>query len=586
MTVTEPVSSNAGAAKADVAPSLLGAMKRAVLPFWKSRNALTAYGLAALLLIALFFELQVSLWNNALWGDLTNGVVEKDIPKLQGAVTALIGVLALNILVVSGLGYVSQFIMIRWRTWITDRLKRKWLTADAFYRLERERRIDNADQRIAEDAFILVNLTTTLFTILIRNTLRLIGFIALVVGLGSNLSLELIGGPDIPGGIVWLALACGAASTGVGLLIGRPLEPLSVEQQRRDADLRFALAGLRANAEQVALYEGEAAERTRVHVLLQRIARNWHRLVNHRVQLTVFNAFYSLMIMLFAMLVGFPQYLAGDIDYGRLMQIAGGFTMIINGMAALLDILVDGTFYKWAAAVRRLAAFEEELERPAPVGVRLDETLSSGSLIDVAGLTLAAPDGAILAAPITARFRRGERWLVRGVSGAGKSTFARAVAGLWPHGEGVVNFAPAIRSNALFLPQKSYLPTGALADALAYPGSVKDFPRAGLIDALTAVDLAHLVPRLDESAPWQNRLSSGEQQRIAFARAILHRPDVIVLDEATSAVQADAERALYALLDGALPDSLIISIAHSENLGDLHDHSLTILRSPDPEPAQ
>ncbi|NIK40489.1 ABC-type uncharacterized transport system fused permease/ATPase subunit [Xanthomonas arboricola] len=230
--------------------------------------------------------------------------------------------------------------------------------------------------------------------------------------------------------------------------------------------------------------------------------------------------------------------------------------------------------------VHRLDAFDIELSKPEVRGIVLTEqqSLAGGNLLEISGLRLAKPDGSALAAPGDFVFRAGERWLVRGESGVGKSMMVRAIAGLWPHGSGSVRFSAQARSRTLFLPQKSYVPTGTLIDALSYPAPHGTFSHLQCEQVLRWVHLEALTEKLDAEAVWQQQLSPGEQQRLAFARVFVHAPEIILLDEATSALDPANEKRLYSLLDEKLPGALVISIAHHEALEAFHSKSINLSR--------
>jgi putative ATP-binding cassette transporter len=357
---------------------------------------------------------------------------------------------------------------------------------------------------------------------------------------------------------------------------------LNFDQQRYEADFRYSLVRLRENAEGVALYRGEPSERAHLNRRFDAIQTNWGELMRYTKHLTFFNVCYNQAAIVFPFLLGAPRYFAGEITLGGLLQISNAFRQVEDSLSWFINTY--SSLADWKASVDRLLTFHDALagitaEAAPPNGTQPDGIqvqAHAAPVLRAEGLSLALPDGRGIVSDAAFAVERGDRVLVSGPSGCGKSTLFRAVAGIWPFGQGTVTLPTDAR--ILFLPQKPYIPIGTLRDAVAYPAAGHTIDDGAIREALAAVKLTKLVDRLDEVQNWSMQLSGGEQQRLAVARALLHRPDWLFLDEATSALDAPTEEHIEALLRERLPNATILSIAHRP-LGD-EPQDLTIDLAP------
>jgi putative ATP-binding cassette transporter len=368
--------------------------------------------------------------------------------------------------------------------------------------------------------------------------------------------------------MLWVAVVYAAVGTVLAHLIGRPLIHLNFQQQQREADFRYALVRIRENADGIALYGGELVEAATLSERFHRIIDNWKSIMLAQKRLTWFTAGYSQVAMIFPILVGAPRYFSGAIELGGLMQISSAFGQVQNALSWFVEAYAS--LAEWKATVDRLATFEAAVrdahDAPDTAGVRSEG--NAGAII-AQGVELHLPNGAVLARDVRLDIEPGARMLISGPSGCGKSTLFRAIAGIWPHWQGSLTIPKG--DKVLFLPQMPYLPLGTLAQAVAYPDRPDAHGLAALADALNAVGLGILVPRLDVAGNWAQTLSPGEQQRVAFARALLVRPQWLFLDEATSALDESAEAALYKALLERLPATAVISIAHRATVKAFHE---------------
>ena len=474
--------------------------------------------------------------------------------------------------------YLRQLLQVRWRRWLTERYLHRWLDGRMYYRLQlTDRSTDNPDQRIAEDLRLFADLTLTYTLDLMSTVVTLVSFIAILWSLSGSLSLAL-GDTSftIPGYLVWAALLYAIGGTWLTHRIGKPLIRLHYDQQRFEADLRYSLVRFRENAEGVALYQGEADEKRAFVARFGAVMANWWDIMRRRKRLSAFTYGYGQAAVIFPYIVVAPRFFSGAIPLGGLMQTASAFSYVQSSLSWFVDVY--HRLAEWKATVDRLIGFHNAIERacneaahrPGVAQKRASDV--PGIVLDSVRLQL--PDGRVLLEGASERFSPGEAVLVTGPSGAGKSTLFRAMAGIWPFGDGCIEVPRDAR--VMFLPQKPYLQVGSLRAVLSYPDQAARYRDEDLTGTLADCGLSHLARRLDELKNWALELSVGEQQRIAFCRALLQRPDWLMLDEATSALDAPAETALYRLLKQRLPGTTVISIGHRPGLAAFHDRELDL----------
>jgi putative ATP-binding cassette transporter len=379
-------------------------------------------------------------------------------------------------------------------------------------------------------------------------------------------------GLDIPGYLVWTALIYAIAGTVLTHYIGRKLVGLDFQQQRVEADFRFSLVRLRENSEGVALYRGEREELGGLRHRFSEVVANWWRLMRKRKQLNWFQSFYAQLAIIFPYIVVSPRFFSGAIPLGAIFQTASAFGQVQGALSWFINAYV--AYAQWKATVDRLIGFRASIERVRAEADRLDGERSetSDGVIALDDLEIGLPQGTPLLNSTSVRIKPGEDVLVTGPSGAGKSTFFRSLAGIWPYWKGRINLPRGAR--LLFLPQKPYLPLGSLKNAVTYPDEPAKHPDDEVRSALQVVGLGHFATDLERSESWAQVLSGGEQQRLAFARALLNKPDWLFLDEATSALPEDDQAWLYRLLKERLRHTTLVSIGHRESLAEYHDKKL------------
>jgi putative ATP-binding cassette transporter len=483
--------------------------------------------------------------------------------------------------------YLNQWLQIRWRRWLTQQYIEKWLSGGNHYRMQLlGDAADNPDQRIAEDVrfFIDGNGSTGILTLglgLLNSVVTLISFITILWALSATAPLHIFGSAwNIPGYLVWAALVYAILGTVLTHLIGWPLVSLSFQQQHYEADFRYNMVRTRENSEQIALLGGEPNEQTRLLGSFSRVATNWLLIMKRTKRLTFLTAGYGQVSTVFPFIVGAPAYFAGAIQLGGLMQISSAFGSVQNALSYFINVYRG--LAEWRAVIARLDGFDRSVEAARAVAVSppaIDVVPADATAISFKDLAVQLPNGMPLVNATGITIKLGEKVLVSGPSGSGKSTLFRALAGIWPFGAGKVEIPK--NAKVMMLPQRPYFPIAPLAAAVAYPAEPGQYDNAKIAELITAVGLPKLAARIEEEAHWNRMLSLGEQQRLGLARALLHAPDYLFLDEATASLDEPSEAALYQLLAERLAQATIISIGHRATLAAFHKRRLTFTRDDD-----
>jgi len=547
-------------------------------PYWFSEERRSARLLLAVViglnLCVVYVTVEYNLWQNAFYNALQN----KDPAEFWRQLMKFCVLTAAYVLLVVHANYLRQLLQIRWRRWLTEKYLNEWMDDRMYYRLQlTDRGTDNPDQRIAEDLRLFADLTLIYSLDLLSTVVTLVSFVGILWGLSGPLAFTLAGTPfEVPGYLVWIALVYAMIGTWLTHRIGKPLIKLHYDQQRFEADLRYSLVRFRENAEGIALYRGEADEKRNFVGRFGGVMANWWEIMRWRRRLGSFTYTYGQAAVVFPYLVVAPRFFSGAVQLGDLMQAVSAFNQVQSSLSWFVDVY--SRLAEWKATVDRLIGFHnaigrvraEALSAPGVAQVQSDDV--SGIALDAVRLEL--PDGRVLVEGANERFVRGEALLVMGRSGIGKSTLFRAIAGIWPFGNGRVLIPKHAR--VMFLPQKPYLQVGSLRDVMCYPQWSGRFEDAELKSLLVDCGLPHITCRLDEQQNWALELSVGEQQRIGFCRALLSKPDWLLLDEATSALDATSEAQLYGMLKTRLPNMTVVSIGHRAALVSFHERQLEL----------
>jgi putative ATP-binding cassette transporter len=547
-------------------------------PYWSRSNERPVAWALLLTVLAIslglvYIAVLLNQWNR----DFFNAVQERNYPAFTHLLLYFCALAAIYIVAAVVRAYLRQLLYIRWRIWLTRAYLREWLSDKVYYRLEQDARgTDNPDQRISEDLRVFTGTTLTLTLDLLQQVVTVISFLAILWTVSGPLEFNFAGGLYvIPGYMVWAAFVYAVAGTTLTYFVGRPLVRLNFMQERYEADFRFSLVRVREYSEGVALYSGESAENAQLDRRVANIFANWRAIMKAQIRLNLFTNGYAQIATVFPFFVAAPRYFSGAIQFGNLTQIADAFGTVQSSLSWFVQNYPD--LASWKATVDRLLTFEQAIhaaradarERRGVVAERDEQASIRG--VHVA---LALPNGATILKDGSFRIEPGEKLLLTGPSGSGKSTLFRAMAGLWAYGGGRVEIPR--NAKVMFLPQKPYIPIAPLRDALSYPSSGTTYDDRDLVDVLQSVGLPQLVEKLDESTNWSLALSGGEQQKLAFARALLAKPDWLFLDEATASLDESSEHALYDLLAQRLPGTTIVSIAHRPQVASYHARHLAI----------
>ncbi|KZD21045.1 ABC transporter ATP-binding protein [Tardiphaga robiniae] len=550
--------------------------------FWgKSGDRLAwVFSVALLLMIVanVAFQYGINVWNRAIF----DAIEKRDAASvfhLTGVFFPLaIGSVLLGVAQVYG----RMGIQRRWRAWLTNSVVSRWLTNGRYYQLNLVGGDHkNPEYRIAEDLRIATDSPVDFVSGVIAAFLSATTFIVVLWTIGGALTLTVGGSAvTIPGFLVIAAIVYAAIASGSITVIGRRFVQISEDKNQAEAEYRYALTRVRENGESIALLGGEEEERDGIDKTFGHVLKQWARLAGQHMRTTLVSQGSSLIAPVVPLLLCAPKFLDGSMSLGQVMQAASAFTIVQSAFGWLVDNyprLAD-----WNACARRIASLMMSLDglERAELGdgigrIKRGETTGE-TMLSLHDLSVTLDDGTAVVGDAEVKIESGERLLVAGESGTGKSTLVRAIAGLWPWGGGSVNFHPDRR--LFMLPQKPYVPSGTLRRAAAYPAASEDWTVEQIGEALDKVGLGHLKEKIEEDAPWDQTLSGGEKQRLAFARLFLHRPDIIVLDEATSALDAKSQDKMMELLTKELPNATVVSVAHRVELEAFHSRKIVLER--------
>ena len=543
--------------------------------YWRSEEKRKAYlllfAILALTLAVVYMLVMLNQWNNAFYTALQNYETDEIFHPLK----RFTGLAFTYIILAVYAYYLQQVLILNWRRWLTNRYIDRWLQKKTYYRLEMfGKEMDNPDQRISEDVNLFVTKTLSFFVGIVKALCTLISFVVILWQLSGPFSFQAFGQTfHISGYMVWVAVAYASLGTYVTHRVGHKLVGLNFLQQRREADFRFSMMRMRENAESVAFYHGEAQEGLVFKKRFALLLENFWKIVQKQKQLVWLNSGYSQIAIIFPFVVAIPRFLRRELTLGGLMQVATAFGRVQDSLSYFVDMYAS--LAEWQAVVDRLTGFEEDmaLVRNAGTQSHLERTVSTENTITIQNLEVDLPDGQPILKPMELLLTPGKNVLIKGVSGSGKSTLLRSLAGIWPFTKGRVSMPSDDR--LMFIPQRPYLPLGTLRDALLYPGH-GGHADDELKEWLKLCRIGYLAGHLDEEGDWSHVFSVGEQQRLAFARALIHKPQWLFMDESTSALDEETEAAMYTLLAERLPETTLVSVGHRSTLVRFHEQILML----------
>jgi putative ATP-binding cassette transporter len=526
----------------------------------RQRQALLLLGAGLVVVIGAtaYGQIKLNAWNQPFYDALSR----KDMAGFgyQLLVFALIAgfLLILNV----AQTWLNQMTKMKLREGLTRDLFAQWLTPKRAFMLAGAGEIGvNPDQRIHEDARHLAELSTDLGVGLFQAALLLASFIGVLWALSAGVAFEL-GGKRfaVPGFMVWSALFYAGAASLASWRVGRPLVPLNEERYGLESDLRFALMHVSEHSGGIAVYRGEAEEENRLHREFDRLLKVLRRLVGATTNLTWVTAGYGWFTIVAPIIVAAPAYFAGDLSFGGLLMAAGAFTQVQASLRWFVDN--SGAIADWRATLWRVVSFRKallEIEKMGEEASRIELLTTAEDKLVLDNFCIFSPQGCTSLNEAHIEIAPGEHVLIIGSPGSGKTSMFRAMAGLWPWGCGAIVEPPPDR--IMFMPKRPYIPDGMLRDVLAYPVSPSNFSEQELLAALNRMGLSHLSPQLDRSARWDKELTDPEQQGLAFARVLLHKPRWIVIDEAIGSLAPEAREALFAVLEKEMPGTTVVCIS-------------------------
>ena len=536
---------------------------------WKARALLAS--IIALNLALVYMAVLFNDWNKLFYDALQ----DKNAPVFWEQLTRFAWLAFAFIILAVYKFYLTQLLVVRWRAWMTSHYLTRWLSNQAFYKMELLRfaaapntsghNPDNPDQRIQDDISQFTGDTISLTMGLLNAVVTLASFVGILWGLSGDFAFTLGGHSfDIPGFMVWMALLYCLVGSVITHYLGRPQIKLNFEQQRREADFRHHMVRVREYSEAIALDRGEEVERSQLERRFGLVLGNYLSLIRAQKRLVWFTSFFGQAAVVFPFVVAAPRFFSGAIQLGVLVQISSAFGQVQGALSWFVDNY--SSLAAWRATTNRLTSFEASFQSLALTNQGLVATDSE--VLSSPDLHLELPNGSVLLDQAQLQAQPGDSILLSGPSGAGKSTLFRALAGIWPFASGTLNRP----TNSMFLPQRPYFPNGPLREALAYPQQASLFSDDELTSALRRAQLPELSTRLNEVGAWSQTLSGGEQQRLAVARVLLKKPRWLFADEATSALDEASESLIYkTLLDQIkLEHGAIISIAHKPTVGSFH----------------
>ena len=557
---------------------------RLALPYFQSDQKWKARGLfvaiIALNLLGVYLTVQFNDWYRVFYDALQN----KDQPVFWEQIGRFSYLALAHILTAVYRFYLTQVLQMRWRDWLTQHYMTRWMANKAFYQLELARFSkgeqappDNPDQRIAEDANMFTTYTVSLSMGLLNAVVTLVSFVGILWGLSGAFGFNL-GGENysIPGFMVWMAVLYCLVGSVITHYLGRPQIALNFNQQRKEADFRHHLIRVREYSESIALDNGEKVERQQLGSRFVDVLSNYFNLLRAQKRLLWFTASFGQAAVIFPFIIAAPRFFSGAIQLGQLMQISSAFGQVQDSLSWFVDNY--RSLAEWRATTDRLTSFEASFKALQNHQAGKPEVGASNDSLQVPDLNLALPNGQALLAAKDLKVLAGDSLLLRGPSGSGKSTLFRALAGIWPWSQSQITLPSDFAERGMFLPQKPYFPNGALRHALAYPQSPDAYTEAELQQALRDALLPQLADQLDTADTWGQKLSGGEQQRLAIARAFLKKPRWLFVDEATSALDEKAEATLYDKMGELVKNSngALVSIAHRPAVAAFHNKEWTL----------
>lgn len=561
-------------------PRFLSRFAALAMPFWRLEEGWGNLGLGLFLVVLTVAQVCVpvalNLWNEQLFDSLER----REMSRFLMLVGVLAAIIVANVAITVTHLTVKRRLQVAWRRWLTYRVFRGWMNDGRQYLVNFvPGEHDNPDGRIAEDIRIATESAIDLAHSLFYSALLLISFTKILWSLSGPSEVR-FGDFEVylPGHLVWIAILYSVLGTVVASALGRPLVKAVDRRQTDEANFRFGLVHARENAMAIALLSGEVGERRHFRTLFRDVVLAWDRQTSALAHIFYFTSSWSVLSQVFPYMVAAPRYIAGAISLGVLMQTAQAFGQMTNALSWPIDNLAGVA--EWRASVERVLNLVKAVDLvPEHFAAREREGItvadSERPVLAFSDLEVTEADGTLQVSQFSAAIRKGERVLLTGDPGAAVTLF-KVTAGLWPWGRGRVDLPEG--GGIFFMPRRPYLPTGPLRQAVMFPLVPKPRLEKALTAALSRVGLTDFIERLNESRDWEQSLAVGEQQRLGFARLLLHDPEWIFIQEATDGLDRDAERDMMTLLFAEYPQATVMTISHRTSMATFHHRCLRLVR--------
>jgi vitamin B12/bleomycin/antimicrobial peptide transport system ATP-binding/permease protein len=546
--------------------------------FWRGKAKRTAWFLTGSLLVTIAVQLviqyQLTVWNRNIFDALENK--NGEVVLFQAMIFPAIAVASVASWVV--LVYLRMTTQRRWRRWLASHLTDRWLNEGRYYQLNLVKGDhQNPEYRMAEDLRLATESPVEFVVGIVSASLSALTFIVVLWTIGGSLTVPFGGATiTIPAFLVLGAIVYAIIASGSMVLIARRFVPVAEAKNQAEAEYRYLLTRVRENGESIALIRGEPEERAGVDAALENVLRRWRHVCFQTMRTTIVYQGSGILAPVVPVILCAPKFLDGSMSLGQIMQAASAFVIVQQAFSWLVDNYPK--FADWTASARRVASLIvslDHLDRAEKLGVGLIEHGEcDGVALRLTDLSVTLDDGTVVVNEAEVCIPPGEKVLVVGESGTGKSSLVRAIAGLWPWGGGKLEIQSDARM--FLLPQRAYIPLGTLRRAVTYPNAVDEVPQEEVAEAMEQVGLGHLIEQLDVEKSWDQTLSGGEKQRVAFARLLVHKPDILVMDEATSALDPPSQEHLMKLIQERLPNMTIISVGHRPELEAFHERKLVL----------
>ena len=545
--------------------------------YWRSEQKWSAIGLLAISLALSLGVVYINTRLNLISGNLYNALQKLDKQQFIKQIYLFSEFLFVFVFVITTGEYMRNFLSFRWRMWLTNKYLERWTRNNEFYySLTKGGKTDNPDQRISEDLRIFPSLTVQLVVATISEIASLIAFSVILWNLSKVLTISLFSYTlHIPGYLIIVAFTYSLIGTGLVFLVGRRLIPLNFLNERYEANFRKSLILLQERRTEIALYDGSPFETKNLSEKFTHIKDNFYSILYKNIHVNLFQLFYINLDQLIPLIAGMPMFFAGAITLGNLMQISNAFGRVKSSFSILVTNFE--TLAQWTASTKRLMQLEDDILN-ADKDIKNTKIIINpmqANSIKISNLFLKKPDGDEIFSNFSQTIKLGEKVLIKGPSGVGKSTLTKAMKGLWLYGKGSISIPENKKWH--FIPQKPYMPFASLSEAIFYPDITHNHDQIERAkELMKKFNLTHLIRHINSVQNWGQVLSLGEQQRVAIIRMIVHKPDIIVMDESTSSLNLDYARTVLKSVLEHNPKATILAVSHSDELDKFFDRKIVL----------